>query len=145
MPGPKVDLDKASAEAADLGPVSIVPRCSTVEGFALEAGATDGVAIESLDTGTVVILRTNNSEYRLTVLDEVRRTVLVKGGLVLQEATLACLQGSSAGGSFLKTGWIGLGLRVELTVGCRRIVTSPVRSITVERLPPRPSDVGVAA
>ena len=145
MPGPKVDVDKASAEAADTSPVRIVPRCSTVEGFALEAGPTEGVAIESLGTGTVVILRTANSEYRLTVLDETRRTVLVKGGLVLQEATLACLQGSSAGGSFLKTGWIGLGLRVELTVGCRRIVTSRVRSITVERVPPGPSGCSIAA
>jgi len=58
--------------------------------------------------------------------------VLVRGGARFPKATRAQLQGASAGGSLIKTGWIGVGLRVELLVGPRRIITSPVRSMTIE-------------
>jgi hypothetical protein len=33
------------------------------------------------------------------------------------------------GGSFLKVGWIGVGLRMEILADGRRIVTSPVYDI----------------
>jgi hypothetical protein len=39
------------------------------------------------------------------------------------------LEGASLGGSFLKVGWIGVGLRMEIRDESRRIVTSPVRHI----------------
>jgi hypothetical protein len=45
--------------------------------------------------------------------------------------TEARLEGAIAGGSLVKTGWIGVGLLVELRVGLRRIITSPVRSVTL--------------
>ena len=80
---------------------------------------------------------TRNSQYRLIVLDAGRYDVTVQGGALFPEATPAHLQGASAGGSLVRTGWIEVGLREELRVGPRRIITSPVRSITIENLPPR--------
>ena len=49
---------------------------------------------------------------------------------VLPGLTPAHFSGASVGGSFLKVGWIGIGLRMEILVDGRRIVTSPVRDIS---------------
>lgn len=125
--------------------IRVVPRCRTSEGFAVEAGCVDGIAIDALDTGTRFIVQTRNSEYRLIVLDGPRQTMLMQGGRLLTEATEVFVQGSSAGGSYVKTGWIGVGLRVEILAGGRRIVTSRVQSITIESVPPRPSGSRISA
>ena len=58
--------------------------------------------------------------------------VLVEGGDRFPEATPVVLQGSSAGGNLVRIGWIGVGLRMELSVGPRRIITSRVSSVTIE-------------
>jgi len=42
------------------------------------------------------------------------------------------MDGSGFGGSLLKVGWIGIGLRMEILAGDQRIVTSPVRDISIE-------------
>lgn len=110
----------------------VVPRCRTLSGFAVEAGSTKGIAIQSLEPGTTLIVRTSNTYYRLVVLKGSRHRVLVAGGALLPVAVPADLQGSSAGGSVMKMGWIGVGLRLELCIGAHRIITSPVRSITIE-------------
>ena len=137
---PKSEISTSSSEVRDLGGSSTaVPTCCTLEGFVLEAGGDDGLSIESLDVGTCLIVCTCNSEYRLIVLDGMRRSILVQGGLLLPTATQACLQGASVGGSFVRTGWIGVGLRLEILVDRKRIVTSRVRSVTVESVPPRQS------
>jgi hypothetical protein len=112
--------------------VTSVPRCRTLAGFALEAGCEEGIAIESLEPGTTLTVRTVNSQYRLIVIDGARHRVLVEGGDRFPEATPVVLQGSSADGSLVKTGWIGVGLRVELRVGPRRILTSRVRSVAID-------------
>ena len=136
---PKSEIATASSEVRDIGGGSstAVPSCCTLEGFVLEAGGDDGLAIESLEVGTSLIVCTCNSEYRLIILDGPRRSVLVKGGLLLPDATTGCLQGASVGGSFVRTGWIGVGLRLEILVDRKRIVTSRVRSVIVESVPPR--------
>ena len=139
MVDPKSEIATSSSEVRDIsgGSSTAVPSCCTLEGFVLEAGGHDGLAIESLDVGTCLIVCTCNSEYRLIVLDGLRRSVLAKGGLLLPDATRACLQGASVGGSFVRTGWIGVGLRLEILVDRKRIVTSRVRSVRVESIPPR--------
>jgi hypothetical protein len=45
------------------------------------------------------------------------------------------LQGATAGGSFLKTGAIEVGLHLEFSVDRERIVTSTVRAVAIEQLP----------
>jgi hypothetical protein len=135
---PKSEISTLTSKVQDVGGSSTaVPSYCTLEGFVHEAGGGDGLAVESLDVGTSLIVSTCNSQYRLIVLDGPRRSVMVKGGLLLPEATQACLQGASVGGSFVRTGWIGVGLRLEILVDRKRIVTSRVRSVTVESVPPR--------
>ncbi len=109
-----------------------VPREHTLAGFASQAGCDRGVAIESLDAGATLTIRTLHTQYRLVVLDPAERTALVQGGSHFPDAIAAVLQGSTAGRNVVKTGWIGIGLRMELHVGRRRIVTSPVQAVVVE-------------
>jgi hypothetical protein len=96
---------------------------------ACEPGCADGFAIDSLEAGTTLTVQTANSEYRFVVLDGSDCRVLVAGGAFPHEVS-AFLQGSTAGGSLLKTRWIGIGLRMKLLVDGTRFVTSPVRSIS---------------
>ena len=60
------------------------------------------------------------------------REVLVQGSPFFAVRTRACLNGSSFGGSCLKLGWVGVGLRMELHAEDQWIITSHVRSIAVE-------------
>ena len=125
-------------------PRGLVPRRQTLDGFVLEPGCVEGVALQSLAAGTVLSVHTRHTHYRVIVLDPRRQLVLVTGGALFPEGTEACLDGATAGGSLLKIGWIGVGLRLELRMGVRRITTSRVRSITIEAVPPqRPSPLTV--
>ena len=96
-------------------------------------GATDsdeGIALDSLAAGATIVVDTANSQYHLTVLSGTERTVLVHGGAFTYE-TSAVVQGATDGGNLLRAGWIGIGLRLELSKDGRRVVTSRVRSIDV--------------
>ena len=81
----------------------------------------------------MLIVRTRYSSYRLVVLDGAERRVLLTGGSHFPESTEVRVDGATAGGSSLKIGWIGVGLRLEMTAGRRRITTSRVESVTIER------------
>ena len=120
---------------------AFVPRWRTLSGFAVETDPHDGIAIESLAPGTTLNVRTRNSRYRLTVLDGVRHRVLIQGGEHIPTATPADLQGATAGGSLVRTGWIEVGRRMELWCGSRRIITSPVQSVSIEPSPIEPSPI----
>jgi len=89
-----------------------------------------GVALASLDPGTILDVTTRNSCYRVTVLDNEGRAVIV-GGTWFQEPTEVRLEGSTAGGRALRIGWISAGLRLEMTIGPRTITTSAIRSVRV--------------
>jgi hypothetical protein len=104
-----------------------------LEAFARVCDGRSGVAIDSLDVGSELVVRTGASDYRLLVLDPRRQRVLVEGGRFLPEPVEGVLQGASGVGSLVKNGWISVGLRLELVVDRRRIVTSPVRSIRISR------------
>jgi hypothetical protein len=102
--------------------------------FALSPIEIDGVAIHSLDPGTTLLVNTFNSQYRLiTLLD--RSVVLVTGGEAFPNATVVQFAGALAGGSTVRVGWIQVGCNMEMWHGTRRITSSPVRSIVIERLP----------
>jgi hypothetical protein len=100
--------------------------------FASRAGLSRGVSLPSLAAGTTVRVETQNSRYRIVVQDGQRGRVRITGGRVFPEDTEANVEGATRGGSALKVGWIGEGLRLELSTGHGRVVTSPVESITVE-------------
>jgi hypothetical protein len=99
----------------------------TLDRFTTHAGAAPGVSLRELAPLTTLRVRTVNTQYTLVVRDGT--TVLVQGGRFFPDPTPAQLEGASLGGSFLKVGWIGLGLSMEIRVGEQRIVTTPVRGI----------------
>lgn len=101
--------------------------------FASQAGLSRGVSLPSLAAGTTVQVETQNSHYRIVVKDGQHGLVLIKGGRVFPEDTVANVEGATRGGSAVKKGWIGEGLRLELSTDQGgRVVTSPVESVTVE-------------
>ena len=57
----------------------------------------------------------------------------MQGGQFFPDPTPGRIDGSGFGGSFLKVVWIGIGLRMEIFADGQRIITSPVRDISVER------------
>ena len=91
----------------------------------------EGVELDRLEPLTTLLVWTWNSLYRVVVAQG--SAVLVQGGLFFPEPTPAEVDGASTGGSLLKSGWIGVGLLMELRVGSRRIVTSPVVAIVTEQ------------
>ena len=120
-----------NAREHDTAPeTAILPGAGTLDGFAREAG--DGIDVRSLESGTTLLVHTRNTSFRLVVLNPARLLVLIKGGELFRHETEARLNGSTRGGSMLKGGWIGVGSRMDLWAGGQRIVTSPVRSTTIE-------------
>lgn len=114
-----------------------LPSWPDLSDLADETDATDGIAVDELPAGAKVRVQTRNSEYWLTVLEGARRRVLVQGG-ILPTACEARLEGATDGGPILHGGWIEVNLSLELACGARRIITSRVRAISVEK-PESPS------
>ena len=119
--------------------VNVIPTGHTLDGFVLEPGCIEGVELPSLEAGTVLTVISRHSHYRLVVLDPARQRVLVTGGRLFPESTEVRCEGATAGGSVLKVGWIGVGLRLELSIGRQRITTSRVQSVTIDSVPPQPA------
>ena len=109
----------------------LVPRGATLHGFVATVTDVVGLSIAELDPITPLLVRTENSLYRITVLEPRGRRILVQGGTYFPQSTPAELEGSSLGGSLLKQGWIAPGLRMEISTDGRRIVTSRVRSMEI--------------
>lgn len=107
--------------------MSVTRSAATLEGFARATDTVAGVYLRDLEPLTRLVVRTCNSEYLIVVAPG--GDVLVEGGRFFDRPTPAVLEGASLGGSFLKPGWIGVGLRMEFRDASRRIVTSPVRHI----------------
>jgi len=107
----------------------VVPRRCTLHGFSLEVTSSAGIDLTTLDPLTVLLVRTRNSLYHITVRVPHRRTVWIQGGPFFPEPTRGYLNGSSFGGSCLKMAWIGIGLHLEFHAAGRHIVTSRVHSI----------------
>lgn len=112
----------------------LIPRAATLDGF-LDSAA-EAVNVHELQPMTSLVVRTRNTQYRIVVAPD--SAIQVQGGRFFPGLTAARLEGSSAGGSLLKVGCITVGLRMEISVGSQRIVTSPVRTINRERLAPSP-------
>ena len=108
----------------------LVPRAATIDGFVAVSSAADGIHLRDLEPLTTLLVRTCNSLYRIVISQNT--AVFVQGGQFFPDVTAARLDGSSFGGSFLKVGWIGVGLRMEIWAGDQRIITSPVRAIATE-------------
>lgn len=95
----------------------------------------EGIGIRAVAEGTPLTIRTLYSTYEMIVRDGAHHDVLLKGGPFVPEWTEARLNGSTDGGSAVRSGWIGIGLRMEIVVDRRRFTTSPVHSIVIEGTP----------
>ncbi len=113
----------------------VVPRHRTLDGFIEAVSQANGIELIDVDAFTTLVVRTDNSVYRITIFRPHAREVLVQGGKFFPERTHACLSGSTFGGSCLKMGWVGLGLHLEFHAGDQWIITSHVRAIAVEASP----------
>lgn len=91
----------------------------------------EGVHLNDLPPFTSLLVWTVHSLYRVVVIQGTE--VCVQGGSFFPDPTSARLDGASIGGSSIRVGWIGIGLLVEIRARGRRIITSPVRTITFER------------
>ena len=107
-----------------------VPRVATLDGFATQAAKAPGVDLRDVEPLTTIIIHTRNSVYRIIVTHAT--SVVVQGGRFFPDPVSARVDGSGFGGSLLKVGWIGIGLRMEIVAGEQRIITSPVRDISIE-------------
>ena len=108
-----------------------VARAITLDGFVEETGNIRGLYLRDVEPLTTLIVRTCNSCYRIIVRRDT--SAIVQGGRFFPDATPGRIDGSGFGGSFLKVGWIGIGLRMEIFADGQRIITSPVRDISLER------------
>jgi hypothetical protein len=95
-------------------------------------GSVAGVDVRRLPPGTEVVVDTHNSRYRFVILQENASSALIQGGPYFREETSVRIEGSALTGSLLKSGWLGVGLFMEISAEHQRIVTSRVRSIVVE-------------
>ena len=101
-------------------------RCDAEPHYPMLRGA--GYAIQSLGPGAMLEVKTCNTRYRFTLLDRQGRAV-VTGGSRFEQPTEVHIEGSTAGGRALQIGWIGVGLRLEMSIGMRTITTSTVQAV----------------
>ena len=120
----KLNIDPALALCLDCWTSEHGPVSSSVE--------SSDVVLETLNPFDTILLQTNNSEYRLLVLDPKTGRALVEGGDYLVEPSEALLRGSAAPGYEFKSGVIRIGNRLEMWVDERALLTSPVKSVHVK-------------
>jgi hypothetical protein len=95
----------------------------------------DGLCIESLESGTTLLVQTVNSCYRIAIVDGLRHEVTMCGGTAFPEAALLRIAGAIDRGGALRSGWIVVGSRMELSLGALRIKSSRVRSVSIASTP----------
>jgi hypothetical protein len=97
--------------------------------------SSEGVELPTLQPFDTIVLQTANSSYRLFLLDPGTGHAILQGGQVGEPMEVSVI-GSSALGSGIRTGWIGIGLRIEALANDTYIRTSEVKSLSVEHLIP---------
>jgi hypothetical protein len=123
---PQVPLKTTAV--AQAGPLSLWRADHGVE-------PVSGVELSELEPNTLLELQTAGSRYRLVVRDPACGEVLIQGGRCFPRYTVVRLRGTGLGVSPVKTGWIGLGLGVEIMWDDLRIITAPVHAIRRQARP----------
>ncbi len=70
----------------------VILRHRTLDRIVAAASQADGIALLDVDAFTTLVVRTDNSVYRITILTPHAREVLVEGGKLFPERTYACLR-----------------------------------------------------
>jgi hypothetical protein len=110
-----------------------ISYCGTIDGVFCGDTPHSGVNLRDLPRDAVLHINTRHSRYRLVVLDGAQRLARIVGGDRFDHGAVARINGSRLGESALRVGWIGVGFPVEMSIEGRVLVTSPVRSITMEQ------------
>lgn len=97
-----------------------------------EMMSSDDVILDNLEPFDTILLQTHNSDYRILLLDPKTGRALVEGGAYIVEPTEALVRGSSVVGEPFKGGAISVGSRLEMWVGERAFLTSPVKTFFVK-------------
>ncbi|MCI0391440.1 MAG: hypothetical protein MOB07_22085 [Acidobacteria bacterium] len=109
-----------------------MPKYLTLDGVTEISDELEGVMLGTLRPCDTIHVRTRNSDYEVFLLDPESGRSLVRGGKYFAEPMEATVSGSTFGGSMLKMGWLGVGLRMELGVNGKVIATSPVQELRIE-------------
>lgn len=123
------------------------PRHCSLEGLTEISRSLQGVELSTLAPFDTITVRTVNSDYRIFLLDPETGRALLEGGGQITEPVEVMVIGSSFGGSSLRTGWIGVGHRMEACANDKYMRTSPVQSLCVEHQtsPELASSIGARA
>jgi hypothetical protein len=103
------------------------------------------VILETLSPFDTILLRTQNSEYRILLLDPGTGRALVEGGDYLVEPSEALVRGSAAPGYEFKAGTISIGNRLEMWVQERALLTSPIKSVHLKQNADAESVINISA
>jgi hypothetical protein len=107
-----------------------IPAPATLSTWSAEKWQ-NGIQVNELNELDTLSVETMNHTYEVTVINPPTAEVLIRGGEFFPHRRLAHISGASLGGSFLKVHGIYVGFKLELIVAGRRIITSPVRAISV--------------
>ena len=110
--------------------INTSPICTLDEAVRVSDGL-EGITLRALDVYDTIQVRTRYSDYELLLLDPESGQALVRGGDYFVEPMEVTVNGSTFGGCMLKSGWLGVGLRMELYCHGRGIITSPIVSVSV--------------
>jgi hypothetical protein len=102
---------------------------------AVEPTEGPGLELAGLDAGTAIVVATRHSSYRFVIVDAAQRQATVVGGKMFPERIDVRIEGATTGANVIKPGKIVVGLRLELSMGLKRITTSSVIAISVEDAP----------
>jgi RNA polymerase-binding transcription factor DksA len=136
----KLDLDPAMAFCTDCwvqvqeGPGTPAVECSVdkADSISRHEDLTEGIALETQRPYDTICIQTNNSDYRIMLLDPKSGRALVQGGRYFSEPIEATVLGSSTRSSAFRAGWIGVGFRIEVWAEDKLFSTSAVKAIQVE-------------
>ena len=92
-----------------MGHKQLVPNFGKMDEWQKSNG---GIDIKKQEVGTQIIVKTQNNDYRITVLDPKDGKLHVQGGR-WEEPIEIFFNGSTWGGSMLKLRWIGYGMKME--------------------------------
>ena len=90
---------------------------------------TNGVQVEALRDLDVLMVRTMNTVYEVTIVAAQTGEAIVRGGRFFPGPTRAVILGSSLGGAFLKLRGIYCGFSLEIYATGTRIITSCVQAV----------------
>lgn len=92
----------------------------------------EGLSISTCQPFDTIHIETGHSNYRLFLIDPVTGRSLIEGGRFFLEPTEATILGSSTRTAAFRSGWIGIGFRLEIWAVEQLISTSAVNSVKVE-------------